>query len=221
MATVTQLALLGDSAQSTVSLSEGLLPNKRLSGFADGFALQFLAVIAIARDGNWAPSNGTIYGTFLACVLSHGVIASVAQKIMGKLQTTFVAMNFILIVATIIALPIGRANNRNDGAYIFGDIENLTTWPTGWAFMLAWLSPLWTVGGFDSCVHISEEAANAPIAVPHGILMAVGLAWFFGFILVVVIAACMKQDLSAILSTPFGQPMAQVRGSVRSAHELV
>ena len=53
----------------------------------------------------------------------------------------------ILIFATIIALPIGRASSRNDGHYIFADTENLETWPTGWTFMLAWLSPIWTVGG--------------------------------------------------------------------------
>ena len=61
-----------------------------------------------------------------------------------------------LIFATIIALPVGRGGLRNDGAFIFSNIQNLTTWPTGWAFMIAWLSPIWTIGAFDSCVHLSE-----------------------------------------------------------------
>lgn len=125
----------------------------------------FLSVIVIARDGNWTPSNGAVYGTFLACILCHGILASVMSKIMGKLQTVFVIMNFVLIFATIIALPIGARNKRNDGHYIFAQTENMTTWPTGWAFMLAWLSPIWTIGSFDSCVHMSEEAANATKAV--------------------------------------------------------
>ena len=87
-----------------------------------------------------------IYAVFLACVLCHGILASVMSKIMGKLQTVFVVMNFILILATIIALPIGARYHRNDGHYIFADSENLTTWPSGWAFFLAWLSPIWTIG---------------------------------------------------------------------------
>lgn len=124
----------------------------------------FLSVIVVARDGNWTPTKGDIYGTFLACVLCHGVLASSMSKIMGKLQTVFVIMNFILIFATIIALPIGT-KNRNNGHYIFAQTENLTTWPTGWAFMLSWLSPIWTIGAFDSCVHMSEEASNATKAV--------------------------------------------------------
>ena len=124
----------------------------------------FLSVIVVARDGTWTPTNGDIYGTFLACVTCHGILASSMSNIMGKLQTFFVIMNFILIFATIIALPVGT-KNRNDGHYIFAQTENSTTWPTGWAFMLSWLSPIWTVGAFDSCVHMSEEASNASRAV--------------------------------------------------------
>lgn len=129
---------------------------------------------------------------------------------MGKLQTVFVIMNFILIFATIIALPIGRVSQRNDGEFIFGHLENLTGWPQGWAFFLAWLSPIWTIGGFDSCVHMSEEAANATKAVPYGILMSIGSCWFFGWILLIVITACMSPDLDSVLGSKFGQPMAQI-----------
>ena len=97
-----------------------------------------------------------VYAVFLATILLHGVLASVMSKIMGKLQTVFVVMNFVLIFATIIALPIGARYHRNDGHYIFADVENLTTWPTGWTFMLAWLSPIWTIGMYrynlnDTC----------------------------------------------------------------------
>ncbi|EHL00464.1 putative GABA-specific permease [Glarea lozoyensis 74030] len=91
--------------------------------------------------GEWTPSNGVVYAVFLACVLCHGVLASTLSKIMGKLQTVFVAMNLILIAATIIALPVGKrlSSERNDAQYIFTKTENLTTWPTGWAFMLSLL----------------------------------------------------------------------------------
>ena len=108
-----------------------------------GFSLMFLSVIVIARDGNWTPSNGVIYTVFLCCVLLHGVLASSLSKVMGKLQTVFSIANFVVIAATIIALPIGRASERNDGKYIFATTSNLTTWPTGWG--KSELSPLGTV----------------------------------------------------------------------------
>ncbi|KAL8937011.1 MAG: hypothetical protein Q9216_004640 [Gyalolechia sp. 2 TL-2023] len=164
----------------------------------------------IARDGNWTPSNGVIYATFLACVLCHATVATVMSKVMGKLQTVFVVMNFVLIAAVVIALPIGARNRRNDGHYIFAQTGNLTTWPTGWSFMLSWLSPIWTIGAFDSCVHISEESSNATKAVPFGILMSIGSCWFFGFLIMIVLAATMTPDLDSLTSSAFGQPMAQI-----------
>ncbi|KIX94745.1 uncharacterized protein Z520_09435 [Fonsecaea multimorphosa CBS 102226] len=175
-----------------------------------GFSLMFLSVIVIARDGNWTPNNGTIYGVFIATVACHGLIASTMARVMGKMQTVFVAMNFILIFATIIALPIGTASKRNSASYIFTHVSNLTEWPSGWTFMLSWLSPIWTIGGFDSAVHISEEATNATKAAPLGILFSIGSCWLFGWICCIVIAACMSQDLESILGSPFGQPMAQI-----------
>ena len=57
---------------------------------------------------------------------------------------------------------------------------------------------------------MSEEAANAVRAVPYGIIMSIGSCWLFGFILTIVIAACMNPDSAHTLGSPFGQPMAQI-----------
>lgn len=111
-------------------------------------------------------------------------------------------------MATIIALPVGKASQRNDGQVIFGGFENLTTWPTGWAFMLAWLSPIWTIGAFDSCVHMSEEASNAAKAVPLGILSSIGMCWGLGFVIVIVLAACINPDIESVLGSAYGQPVS-------------
>ena len=123
----------------------------------------------------------------------------------------------MLIFATIIALPIGSASNRNSAQYIFGGVENLTTWPEGWSFFISWLSPIWCIGSFDSCVHVSEEASNATRAVPYGIVMSIGACWLFGFIIQIVLAACMNTDLESLVGTPFGQPMAQVNAPLSNA----
>lgn len=76
--------------------------------------------------------------------------------------------------------------------------------------VIAWLSPVWSIGGFDSCVHISEEASNASTAVPWAITSAIATAGVLGWFCVIVIAACMGTDIIAILSSPYGQPMATI-----------
>ena len=42
-------------------------------------------------------------------------------------------------------------------------------------------------------------------------MSSIGAAWFLGVILAIVIAACMNPDINALLTSPFEQPMAQVR----------
>jgi amino acid transporter len=96
----------------------------------------------------------------------------------------------------------------------------LTTWPTGWAFIMAWLSPIWTIGAFDSCVHMSEEATHAARAVPLGIISSAGLCGVLGWLSLAVIAACMSTDIEGILNSKFGQPMAQVCSSLSLHYKL-
>lgn len=111
----------------------------------------------MASNGLWQPSKNVLYVVFLLCALSHGALASTSSKFMGRLLYLFIFLNMALIFATVVALPLGRAGKRNDAVFIFADVDNLTKWPTGWAFMLAWMSPIWTIGSFDACVSFPAE----------------------------------------------------------------
>lgn len=185
-------------------------------GIADGtdtLSLLLLACISISRDGEWSASNGTIYGVYVGVILVHAVCAVFAGSIMNKIQTFSIFVNVAMIIATVVALPVGkvsRGQSLNPGSYVFGDVENLTTWPTGWAFVLAFLAPIWSIGFFDSCVHMSEEALHAAKAVPLGIIWSSGCATVLGFLVLSVIAATMDPDVSKTMGSTFGQPMAQV-----------
>ncbi|KAJ6186131.1 hypothetical protein N7519_007432, partial [Penicillium mononematosum] len=179
----------------------------------NGFASMFLSVISLVRDGNWSATRPVIYGTYVATVFAHGFIAIFFARMMPKIQSACIFLNIALVVATVIALPLGKAKNSpqvNPGSYVFGDIQNHTTWPTGWAFIMAWLSPIWTIGAFDSCVHMSEEATHAARAVPLGIISSAGLCGLLGFVSLAVIASSMDRNIEGILNSKFGQPMTQI-----------
>ncbi len=68
-------------------------------------------------------------------------------------------------------------------ANIRGIYSNFTVdgWPNGFAFVLSFLAPVWTINGFDSAVHISEEAANARTAVPFAIIASTLVAGVLGW----------------------------------------
>lgn len=40
--------------------------------------------------------------------------------------------------------------------------------------------------------------------------MSIGSCWFFGFFIMITLAACMNPDPTVVLESPFGQPMAQI-----------
>ncbi|TFB00381.1 GABA-specific permease [Trichoderma ghanense] len=140
----------------------------------NGFASFVVSLGTISSDVDGAPSRGYLYTIFVATVLCHGILATSAGRIMHHLQTWFVLANFGLILATLIASPVSMR----------------TAWPSGWTFMLSWFSLIWTIGAFDSYVHMSEEAKNPTKDVPIGILASIGGCWVFGFLVTAVLAAC-------------------------------
>ncbi|EJT74723.1 hypothetical protein GGTG_08561 [Gaeumannomyces tritici R3-111a-1] len=166
----------------------------------------------------------------MATLLVHATLASTLSRLIGRLQTATVVLNLALIVATVVALLLGTRSRGggNDARVVFAEVQNLT----GWSLILAFLSPIWTAGGYDSCVHselagtpdvrrcmcessrekleiVSEEASNAARAVPLAIMLSVGLSGLLGFVVVAAIAACIT-DVEAVLATPFGQPVRRL-----------
>ncbi|KAF3911524.1 hypothetical protein ABW20_dc0108565 [Dactylellina cionopaga] len=176
-----------------------------------GFALMFLSVVhmAVGEEESFAPSNATVYIVFLVCVLSHATVVTFASSIMPRLQVIFMFTNLLLIAITVIALPLGK-KETNSFEFIFIQSANLTEWPPVWTFFLAWMCPIWSIGGFEACIHLSEEAKNATTAVPWGIMGSCGLSAILGFLCMIVIAASMSTDLESLINTPLGQPVAQI-----------
>ncbi|KAL4863842.1 hypothetical protein BDV12DRAFT_189375 [Aspergillus spectabilis] len=176
-------------------------------------SLLILACISIARDGEWSASNGTIYGLYAGLILLHAICTILTSSIMPRIQTFCIFINVGIIIATVIALPVGkltRGGALNSASYVFTHVDNLSNWPTGWTFVLAFMSPIWSIGFFDSCVHMSEEAVNAAKAVPRGILFSAGSACVLGFLVLSVLAAVMDPVVGNTAGTVFGQPMAQI-----------
>jgi amino acid transporter len=90
----------------------------------------------------------------------------------------------------------------------FGGFENLTGYVPGFAFILSFLSPVWTICSFDCAVSISEEASNAAIAVPYAIIGAIVSAGGLGTLILIILSLTMGTDLAMLNDTD--QPLAQI-----------
>ncbi|KAJ3836744.1 amino acid/polyamine transporter I [Lentinula raphanica] len=176
-----------------------------------GCATQLMAAVTIGSNGRFTPTNAQIYGVYCALLILHAVLASLATKFIARLQYFYVFLNIALFLTVIIVLPITTPTElKNKASYAFGHFENVSGWNNGFAFILSFLAPAWTVGGFDTSVHISEEARNASRAVPFAIMCATVFSSLLGWVINIVLAFHIGSDLEAVINNPIGQPMATI-----------
>lgn len=187
-----------------------------ISGFCSinyGCAAELLAAVYIQRDGNFTTTDPIMYGVFAACCISHIGLVCATSLHKKSLQYLSMGCNVFLVVLFLVTVPIGVAQHSgfNSREFIFGKMTNARDWPTGWSFMLSWMPAIWSIGGFDSCVYMSEEAKNATKGVPIGIIGSIGVCWLVGWVVCIVATASIKDgDIEAVLSTDSGQVMAQI-----------
>ncbi|KAK0481363.1 amino acid permease-domain-containing protein [Armillaria novae-zelandiae] len=157
-------------------------------------ALSILTTVTLGTDGAYVATSGHIYGTFCALLISHAILASLATKVIARIQP----------------LNSTPSEYKNTAKYALGHFENVSDYSDGFAFMLSLLAPCWTVCGLDSSIHTSQEALNALTAVPFAILSSVVVECILGLAVVVCLAFNMGTDLVALLSSPIEQPMAAI-----------
>ncbi|KZO96991.1 APC amino acid permease [Calocera viscosa TUFC12733] len=177
-----------------------------------GCAVMITAAASIGTGGSFSATLPQTFAIVVLIILTQALLASLATAVLARLQNFYVFLNLLLCFAVIIALPAATPSElRNPASFVFGNFTNLSGWSnSGFAFFLGWLAPSWSVGGFDGCIHISEEAANAAVAVPWGMVSAVFICCLLGWAINVAMAFCMGPDLESIINSPIGQPMATI-----------
>ncbi|KAF9463304.1 amino acid transporter [Collybia nuda] len=174
-----------------------------------GCAIQIMAAANIGSGGSFEATAAQTFGVYAAIILSHAVLCCLGTVVLARLQTVYVALNVLLCLAVIIALPAATpVEFRNTAKFALWDFTNFNGWPDGYAFILSFLAPLWTICSFDSSVHISEEASNAATAVPWAIVLAIFIAGVLGVAINMSLAFCMGSDMQALYDSP--QPMALI-----------
>jgi len=175
-------------------------------------AQMITTALNVGSNGSIDLGNGPTFGILLAILALHGVVCSAATSILARLNLFYVFINVGTTVAAIIALLVVSGNNgtRVSTKDAFTLFENNTGWANnGWAFLLAFTSPMWTLTGYDSAAHISEETTGAAKAAPIAILVGVIGTQVLGW-LTYIAASFATTSVSSILETELALPMGQL-----------
>ena len=173
-------------------------------------AAMILAAASIEYPG-YVP---TTWQTFLLAVLLlslHAGISSLPTRWIARVNSYGSTFNMLALVTVLIAIPAGVTNNNKRGftpsSEVWGTITNGTDFPDGIAVLMTFVGVIWTMAGYDSPFHLSEECSNANIAAPRAIAITSAVGGVLGWILQLVVAYTV-QDIDAVMNSPLGQPWA-------------
>jgi len=173
-------------------------------------AQMITTAITVGSDGAIVFSAGATYGILVAILIFHGIVCSAATRIVARLNLAYVVINVGTSIAAIIVLLVCSGSGRVSAKDAFTLYENNTGWADdGWAFLLAFTSIMWTLTGYDSAAHVSEEVTGAARAAPIAIMIAVCGTQFFGW-LIYIAASFATTSVSGIMTTTLPLPMGQL-----------
>lgn len=171
-------------------------------------AAMILAAAAIYNP-DYVPTN---YQTFLLTtliLLVHSGISSMPTKWIATFNSWGSTFNIIALIITLITIPAGTSNSPkfSPAREVWGTITNGTDFPNGVAVLMSFVSVIWTMSGYDSPFHLSEECSNANIASPRAIVLTSAVGGLMGWFLQLVVAYTVK-DIDAVINSDLGQPWA-------------
>ncbi|KAF7903996.1 hypothetical protein EAF00_001330 [Botryotinia globosa] len=154
-----------------------------------------------------------VYLLLSALLVLQGLLAMNSTKFIGVLNTVGTITNVVVLLIFVIWFPAGSINepktNPSSMVWTSEGIVNGTEWPTGFSFLMGFLSVIWTLSGYDAPFHLSEECSNANIAGPRAIVMTAQLGLWLGWAIILVIAYTVK-DIQDVVSGQYGQPMGSL-----------
>ena len=184
-----------------------------------GIAAIILATASIQSNYTYVPENWQVFLLTTALGVSQTFISILPTKRIAQFNSVGSTFNMVALIAVLIIIP--AATNRPEQGLprfapsneVWSTIYPGTDWPAGIGVLMSFLGIIWTVSGYDSPFHLSEECSNANIASPRAIVMTSSIGGTFGWFLQLVVAYTVV-NITDALDSPAGQPWASYLAQV-------
>ncbi|KAF4126100.1 LOW QUALITY PROTEIN: Amino acid transporter [Geosmithia morbida] len=179
-----------------------------ITSVADALEAKFVvAAASIASDGAFTIHAWETYLIYLA-ILMFGMCLNIwGYSILGRWNNC--ALYWSIVSAVVVGVVLLSTSEKTDARYVFSGFENETGWPDGMSWMLGLLQPALSLGGFDACLHMTEEMPRASVDAPRAILYAVAVGGITGIAFIIIILFCLV-DPASILSTQTDMPITEL-----------
>jgi len=88
-----------------------------------------------------------IYLLMLALLILDGILTMRSTKFLARLNIIGTIVNVVVVVVFVVWMPAGSINTPkiNSNASVWTEVVNGTEWPDGFAFLMGFLSVIWTL----------------------------------------------------------------------------
>ena len=167
------------------------------------------------NNPDYVPTNYQVFLLTSLIMIIHGCISSMPTLWIARFNSVGSTFNIIALFIVIILIPadtnrttthphLGRFNPNRQ---VWSELYDGTDFPAGIAILMSFVAVIWTMSGYDSPFHLSEECSNANIASPRAIVMTSGFGGLFGWFLQLVVAYTVI-DIDGVINSDLGQPWA-------------
>ncbi|KAG2199195.1 hypothetical protein INT46_008501 [Mucor plumbeus] len=133
------------------------------------------------------------YGVFIAILLLHGWMNTLPVKYTGIINNLSVWWH-IMGILFIVIVGLLLTPNKPSASFALGQFYNDSGFDSnGYAWLIGLLQAQFTLNGYDTAAHVSEETRSAQKGSPMGIVMAIGTSAVAGTVLMIT-CAFMIQD---------------------------
>lgn len=174
------------------------------------YALSAMILAAVSiTNPDYIPTDWQTFLLTTLIMIIHAGISSLPTKRVAQFNSWGSTFNFLALVAVLIAIPAGTSNSPKftPSDKVWGEITNQTDFPDGVAVLMTFVGVIWTMSGYDSPFHLSEECSNANVASPRAIVLTSAVGGLMGWFLQLVVAYTVL-DIEAVIDSDLGQPWA-------------
>ncbi|ORZ12458.1 amino acid transporter [Lobosporangium transversale] len=170
---------------------------------------QFLASM-ISMTSGYDANTYVIFAIYVGIIILHGIVNSSAVRLNGLFNIVSVWWHVFGTMLIVVVLLV-TTSEKQSAEFVFTSWQNNTGWSSGfYVFMLGLLQSQYTLSGYDSAAHMSEETKNAQQGGPWGIIRAILTASAVGWFFLVGVTFCITSFENQIVNPAVGVALSQI-----------